>query len=130
MRTLKILLHVYMYELRRSQLMEEAKLERLFLSVEELLGLHLHFLRCLKARQKEAQTEESPNGYQINQFGDILVSQVGKQEVADSHGSRLAPLCELMLGFGDFVFFFSFQVLLGKEWWSVTVCSAAITTSP
>lgn len=89
MRTLKVLLHVYMYELRRSQLMEEAKLERLFLSVEGLLGLHLHFLRCLKTRQKEIQTEESPNSYQITQFGDILVSQVGKQEVGDSHGSSL-----------------------------------------
>lgn len=80
-RTLKILLQVYMYELRRSQLIEDAKLDRLFLSVEELLSLHQHFLSCLKARQKDAQTEESPNNYQITQFGDILVSQVGKHMI-------------------------------------------------
>ncbi|XP_056911662.1 rho guanine nucleotide exchange factor 18a isoform X2 [Takifugu flavidus] len=74
-RTLKVLLQVYMYELRRSQLIEDAKLEQLFLSVEELLSLHQHFLSCLKARQEEAQPDESPNNYQITQFGDILVSQ-------------------------------------------------------
>lgn len=78
-RTLKVLLQVYMYELRRSQLMEDAKLERLFLSVEELLGLHQHFLGRLKARQKDVQTEERPDGYQIAQFGDILLSQVGER---------------------------------------------------
>lgn len=77
-RTLKILLQVYMYELRRSQLIEDAKLDRLFLSVEELLGLHQHFLGCLKARQKDAQTDGGPSSYQIAHFGDILVSQVGK----------------------------------------------------
>lgn len=77
MRTLKILLQVYMYELRRAQLIEDAKLDQLFLSVEELLGLHQYFLGCLKARQRDAQTEESPNSYQVSRFGDILISQVG-----------------------------------------------------
>lgn len=90
MRTLKILLQVYMYELRRSQLMEDAKLERLFLRVEELLGLHQHFLSGLKARQKDAQMEESPSGYQVTKFGDILVSQVGKPVTGDT--SRCAHL--------------------------------------
>lgn len=84
-RTLKVLLQVYMYELRRSQLIEDAKLEQLFLSVEELLSLHQHFLSCLKARQEEAQPEESPNNYQITQFGDILVSQVDMQDISDGH---------------------------------------------
>lgn len=82
-RTLKILLQVYMYELRRSQLIEDAKLEQLFLSVEELLSLHQHFLSCLKARQEEAQPDESPNNYQITQFGDILVSQVDMWDMSD-----------------------------------------------
>lgn len=82
-RTLKVLLQVYMYELRRSQLIEDAKLEQLFLSVEELLSLHQHFLSCLKARQKEAQPDESPNNYQITQFGDILVSQVDMRDISD-----------------------------------------------
>lgn len=76
-RTLKILLHVYIYELRRALLIEEAKLDRLFLGVEALLSLHQHFLTSLKHRQKESQLDGSPNNYQITQLGDILVSQVG-----------------------------------------------------
>lgn len=76
-RTLKILLHVYMYELRQSLLIEEARLERLFFGVDVLLNLHQHFLTCLKARQNESQEEGIPNTYRITQFGDILISQVG-----------------------------------------------------
>lgn len=76
-RTLKILLQVYMYELRRSSLIDEAKLDRLFPGVEALLNLHHHFLTCLKVHQNKSQEEGSPNSYQITQFGDILISQVG-----------------------------------------------------
>ncbi|XP_051255130.1 rho guanine nucleotide exchange factor 18a isoform X1 [Dicentrarchus labrax] len=74
-RTLKILLQVYMHELRQSLLIEETRLERLFSGVEPLLSLHQHFLDCLKVRQNESQEEGSPNNYQINQLGDILISQ-------------------------------------------------------
>ncbi|XP_035525965.1 rho guanine nucleotide exchange factor 18a [Morone saxatilis] len=74
-RTLKILLHVYMHELRQSLLIEETRLERLFTGVEPLLILHQHFLNCLKVRQNESQEEGSPNNYQITQLGDILISQ-------------------------------------------------------
>lgn len=91
MRTLKILLQVYMYELRRSQLIEDAKLERLFLSVEELLVLHQHFLGCLKARQREVQPEENPNNYQITQFGDLLVSQVDEHGISVGQKKKNTP---------------------------------------
>uniref|UniRef100_UPI0037E7EA17 rho guanine nucleotide exchange factor 18a isoform X2 n=1 Tax=Semicossyphus pulcher TaxID=241346 RepID=UPI0037E7EA17 len=74
-RTLKILLHVYMHELRQSMLIEETRLERLFFGVEGLLGLHQRFLNHLKMHQSQSQEEESPNNYQITQLGDILVSQ-------------------------------------------------------
>ncbi|XP_028449850.1 rho guanine nucleotide exchange factor 18a isoform X2 [Perca flavescens] len=74
-RTLKILLHVYMHELRQSLLIEEARLERLFAGVESLLTLHQHFLNCLKLRQKTSQEEGSPSNYQITHLGDILISQ-------------------------------------------------------
>ncbi|XP_034742586.1 rho guanine nucleotide exchange factor 18a isoform X2 [Etheostoma cragini] len=74
-RTLKILLHVYMHELRQSLLIEEARLERLFPGVESLLTLHQHFLNCLKVRQKTSQEEASPSNYQITHLGDILISQ-------------------------------------------------------
>nr|XP_033505412.1 rho guanine nucleotide exchange factor 18a [Epinephelus lanceolatus]XP_033505413.1 rho guanine nucleotide exchange factor 18a [Epinephelus lanceolatus]XP_033505414.1 rho guanine nucleotide exchange factor 18a [Epinephelus lanceolatus]XP_033505415.1 rho guanine nucleotide exchange factor 18a [Epinephelus lanceolatus] len=74
-RTLKILLHVYMHELRQSLLIEEAKLERLFLGVENLLALHQLFLNRLKMHQNQSQEEGSPNNYQITQLGDNLISQ-------------------------------------------------------
>lgn len=74
-RTLKILLHVYVHELRQSMLIDEARLERLFPGVETLLTLHQHFLNCLKVRQNQSKEEGSPNNYQITQLGDILISQ-------------------------------------------------------
>ncbi|XP_020490917.2 rho guanine nucleotide exchange factor 18a isoform X1 [Labrus bergylta] len=74
-RTLKILLHVYIHELRQSLLIEESKLERLFFGVEALLALHQRFLNNLKVRQSQSQEEDNPNIYQITQLGDILISQ-------------------------------------------------------
>lgn len=74
-RTLKILLHVYMHELKQSQLIDESRLERLFLGVEPLLGHHQRFLNHLKVRQSQSQDDDSPNNYYISQLGDILISQ-------------------------------------------------------
>ncbi|XP_078143955.1 rho guanine nucleotide exchange factor 18a [Centroberyx gerrardi] len=75
-RTLKILLHVYMHELRESLQMEEARLERLFPGLDVLLTLHQHFLNCLKVRRSQSlEDPDSPNNYQITQLGDILISQ-------------------------------------------------------
>ena len=78
-RTLKILLYVYMHELRQSQLIKEARLERLFPGVENLLTLHQQFLDCLKAGQNQSREEGSPNNYHIIKLGDILISQVGRE---------------------------------------------------
>lgn len=72
-RTLKLLLHVYMYELRQRSILDEA---RLFCGVESMLTLHQEFLSCLKARQSTSQEDGSPNMYQIAEFADILISQV------------------------------------------------------
>ncbi|XP_034410564.1 rho guanine nucleotide exchange factor 18a isoform X2 [Cyclopterus lumpus] len=74
-RTLKILLHVYMHQLKKSSLLEEARLERLFPVVEDLLMVHQHFLDCLKVRKHQSQEEGSSHNYQITQLGDILISQ-------------------------------------------------------
>ncbi|XP_070701663.1 rho guanine nucleotide exchange factor 18a [Pempheris klunzingeri] len=74
-RTLKILLNVYMYELKQSMLMEEARVDRLFIGVEALHNFHQHFLNVLKLQQNESQEEGSPNNYQITLLGDILISQ-------------------------------------------------------
>ncbi|KAF0046751.1 hypothetical protein F2P81_000384 [Scophthalmus maximus] len=74
-RTLKILLHVYMHELRQSHLIEEARLEWLFPGVDSLLALHQHFLNCLKAQQHQSREEGGAHNYQITQLGEILISQ-------------------------------------------------------
>ncbi|XP_029970040.1 rho guanine nucleotide exchange factor 18-like [Salarias fasciatus] len=74
-RTLKILMHVYMHELRQSLLMDEAKLERLFFGVGTLLSLHHIFFTSLKEEQSRSQEEGSPNAYHITQLGDVLISQ-------------------------------------------------------
>lgn len=74
-RTLKILLHVYMHELKQSQLIEATKLEWLFLRVEALLNLHQHFLNSFKMRQNQSQEEGNPSNYYITQLSDILISQ-------------------------------------------------------
>nr|XP_019968023.1 PREDICTED: rho guanine nucleotide exchange factor 18-like isoform X1 [Paralichthys olivaceus]XP_019968031.1 PREDICTED: rho guanine nucleotide exchange factor 18-like isoform X1 [Paralichthys olivaceus]XP_019968038.1 PREDICTED: rho guanine nucleotide exchange factor 18-like isoform X1 [Paralichthys olivaceus]XP_019968046.1 PREDICTED: rho guanine nucleotide exchange factor 18-like isoform X1 [Paralichthys olivaceus] len=78
-RTLKILLYVYMHELRQSHLIDEARLEWLFPGVDSLLSFHQHFLNCLKARQSQSLEEGDANSYQITQLGDILISQFSDQ---------------------------------------------------
>ncbi|XP_056148526.1 rho guanine nucleotide exchange factor 18a [Lampris incognitus] len=74
-RTLKILLYVYMYELRESLQMDDARLERLFPGLSVLLALHQHFLSCLKTRRQQNLEADNSTNYQITQIGDILISQ-------------------------------------------------------
>ncbi|KAM9322566.1 rho guanine nucleotide exchange factor 18a isoform 2-T3 [Pholidichthys leucotaenia] len=75
-RTLKILLYVYMYEMRKNQVINEKnRLDWLFSGADVLLVLHEHFLKYLKQRQYKSQEAESPKGYQISQLGDIILSQ-------------------------------------------------------
>uniref|UniRef100_A0A8C8HVI5 Rho/rac guanine nucleotide exchange factor (GEF) 18a n=1 Tax=Oncorhynchus tshawytscha TaxID=74940 RepID=A0A8C8HVI5_ONCTS len=47
-RTLKLLLSVYQYELRHSLHMEDTRLERMFPQIDSLLHIHQHFLWCLR----------------------------------------------------------------------------------
>uniref|UniRef100_A0AAQ4QLP2 Rho/rac guanine nucleotide exchange factor (GEF) 18a n=1 Tax=Gasterosteus aculeatus aculeatus TaxID=481459 RepID=A0AAQ4QLP2_GASAC len=74
-RTLKILLYVYGHELKQSSLIEETRLEELFLVVEELLNCHQHFLDCLKLLKHQSHEEGSPHNYQITQLGNALIPQ-------------------------------------------------------
>ncbi|XP_077415749.1 rho guanine nucleotide exchange factor 18a isoform X2 [Vanacampus margaritifer] len=74
-RTLKILRHVYMHELRQSLQLDDDKVGTLFPGVDALLTLHQHFLDCLKLRQSESREESSPNAYQVMELGDIIISQ-------------------------------------------------------
>uniref|UniRef100_A0A3Q4GYJ2 Rho/rac guanine nucleotide exchange factor (GEF) 18a n=1 Tax=Neolamprologus brichardi TaxID=32507 RepID=A0A3Q4GYJ2_NEOBR len=73
--TLKILLGVFMHELRQSQLIEEGRLKRLFLGIESLLVVHEYFLKCLKMCRNQSQEEGNPINYQISQITDVLISQ-------------------------------------------------------
>ncbi|XP_043991017.1 rho guanine nucleotide exchange factor 18a [Gambusia affinis] len=80
-RTLKILLYIYKYELK--QFHSIVWLEKLFPGVEVLLGLHCFFLNSLKSRQFESANEDNRNNYCITQLADILIEQfsgnLGKQ---------------------------------------------------
>ncbi|KAF7222185.1 rho guanine nucleotide exchange factor 18a [Nothobranchius furzeri] len=74
-RTLKILLNVYMHELKKSLLVDEAWMEQLFPGVKVLLSLHQHFLNNLKVRQTQCQVEGNSKIFHITQLGDILINQ-------------------------------------------------------
>lgn len=76
-RTLKIMLHVYVRELRENLQMDPGRLECLFPRLENLLELHAHFLSRLKERQRESVTSPSDRNYTINSVADILMEQVG-----------------------------------------------------
>ncbi|XP_021444411.2 rho guanine nucleotide exchange factor 18 isoform X1 [Oncorhynchus mykiss] len=69
MRTLKLLLSVYQYELRRNLQMEETRLDRMFPQMDSLLHIHQHFLWCLR------DCRDGQNHYTVTQLGAILINQ-------------------------------------------------------
>lgn len=74
-RTLKIIFHVYMHELRQALQMDDPHLERLFPAVESLLGLHQLFLLSLKELQSRS-LQEGQAVISVAQLASILISQV------------------------------------------------------
>lgn len=76
-RTLKIMLHVYVRELKENLQMDQGRLDCLFPRLENLLELHAHFLSRLKERQRESLTLPCDRNYTINSVADILIEQVG-----------------------------------------------------
>lgn len=121
-RTLKILLHVYMYELRQRSILDEA---RLFCGVESMLVLHQDFLSCLKAHQSTSQEDGSPNVYQIAEFADILISQVSLAE----RGERQRKLVTHRWShrWPNYIFFFQWNC---NSWYSCECCVIFAQTSP
>lgn len=75
-RTLKIMLGVFAWELRGSLQMDEARLQRLLPPVDGLLTLHQRFLACLKERRQQALEPGSESNYCIQRLGDVLCEQV------------------------------------------------------
>ncbi|XP_033934231.1 rho guanine nucleotide exchange factor 18, partial [Pseudochaenichthys georgianus] len=74
-RTLKIMLRVYVRELKENLQMDPGKLDCLFPRLENLLELHTHFLSRLKERRRENLTSPNERNYSINRVADILITQ-------------------------------------------------------
>lgn len=79
MRTLKIMLRVYVRELKENLQMDPGKLDCLFPRLENLLELHTHFLSRLKERRRENLTSPNERNYSINRVADILITQVWRR---------------------------------------------------
>ncbi len=73
---LKLLLGVYVWELRETLQMDVMQLERLSPQVENLLLLHQLFLNRLKQRRIDCLEPGSTQNYYIHSIGDILIAQV------------------------------------------------------
>lgn len=87
-RTLKIMLHVYVRELKENLQMDAGRLDCLFPRLENLLELHTHFLSRLKERRKE-NISSSDRNYIINKVADILIAQFSGEigeKMKDSYG--------------------------------------------
>ncbi|XP_016316502.1 rho guanine nucleotide exchange factor 18-like [Sinocyclocheilus anshuiensis] len=74
-RMLKLVLGVYVRELRETLQMDEMQLERLFPQVDNLLQLHQLFLNRLKQQRIESLEPGSTQNYCIHSIGDILITQ-------------------------------------------------------
>lgn len=69
-RTLKIMLRVYMRELK-----EHLQMDELFPRLESLLELHTNFLSRLKERRRDSMQPGSDRNYNIQRLADILTTQ-------------------------------------------------------
>nr|XP_046210727.1 rho guanine nucleotide exchange factor 18-like [Oncorhynchus gorbuscha] len=74
-RTLKIMLRVYVRELKEHLQMDVRCLDCLFPRLESLLELHTHFLSRLKERRRVATQLSSDKNYNIQRLADILTTQ-------------------------------------------------------
>uniref|UniRef100_A0A673BQ32 Rho/rac guanine nucleotide exchange factor (GEF) 18b n=1 Tax=Sphaeramia orbicularis TaxID=375764 RepID=A0A673BQ32_9TELE len=87
-RTLKIMLHVYVRELKENLQMDAGRLDCLFPRLENLLELHTQFLSRLKERRQE-NISSSDRNYIINKVADILIAQFSGEigeKMKDSYG--------------------------------------------
>ncbi|TSK53778.1 Rho guanine nucleotide exchange factor 18 [Bagarius yarrelli] len=74
-RTLKIMLLVYMHELRETLQLDERRLDCLFPQLESLLDLHSQFLSRLQKRRQDMLEPGSQRNYVIHRVADILSEQ-------------------------------------------------------
>ncbi|KAK0138478.1 Rho guanine nucleotide exchange factor 18 [Merluccius polli] len=110
-RTLKVLLKVYMGEVKECLQMDEARLKRLFPRLDGLLDVHLHFLSSLKLRRQQSLEEGSHSNYQIRQLADILITQFSG-ELGENMKDFYGSFCGLH---GDAVSFYKELVQNNKK---------------
>lgn len=96
-RTLKIMLRVYVRELKENLQMDSGRLDCLFPRLENLLELHTHFLSCLKERRRENLVSPNDRNYTINRVADILITQVGRRYVASLTRTHMAYKCPALI---------------------------------
>ncbi|XP_061680506.1 rho guanine nucleotide exchange factor 18-like isoform X2 [Syngnathoides biaculeatus] len=88
-RTLKIMLRVYIRELKENLQMDSCRLECLFPRLENLLELHMHFLSRLKERRRESIVSPTDGNYIMDRIADILIAQFSGDvgdKMKDSYG--------------------------------------------
>lgn len=96
-RTLKIMLRVYVRELKENLQMDAGRLDCLFPRLENLLDLHTNFLSRLKERRRESLVPPSDRNYTINKLADVLIAQVWRRRtrtLMPTVGDR-ADVCSL-----------------------------------
>uniref|UniRef100_A0A8C7XVM0 Rho/rac guanine nucleotide exchange factor (GEF) 18b n=1 Tax=Oryzias sinensis TaxID=183150 RepID=A0A8C7XVM0_9TELE len=89
-RTLKIMLRVYVRELRDNLQMDSSRLDCLFPRLENLLDLHARFLSRLKERRRDNLDSPSNKNYVINRVADILITQFSGEigeKMKESYGN-------------------------------------------
>nr|XP_057928711.1 rho guanine nucleotide exchange factor 18 isoform X2 [Doryrhamphus excisus] len=74
-RTLKIMLHVYVKELKETLQLDSGRLECLFPRLENLLDLHMNFLSRLKERQRDNIVSATEGNYTVDRIADVLIAQ-------------------------------------------------------
>lgn len=95
-RTLKIMLRVYVRELKENLQMDAGRLDCLFPRLENLLDLHTNFLSHLKERRRESLVPPSDRNYTINKLADVLIAQVWRRRThADATIGDRADVCSL-----------------------------------
>ncbi|XP_076828079.1 rho guanine nucleotide exchange factor 18a [Brachyhypopomus gauderio] len=88
-RTLKVMLRVYVHELRHTLQMDHAQLGRFLPCLDQLLLNHQNLLERLKQRRRECLEPGSEKNYYMQRIGDILIAQFSGElgsRLRDSYG--------------------------------------------
>ncbi|XP_054644706.1 rho guanine nucleotide exchange factor 18 isoform X3 [Dunckerocampus dactyliophorus] len=98
-RTLKIMLRVYVKELRENLQLDSGRLECLFPRLENLLELHTHFLSRLKERRRDNVVSPTDGNYTVDRIADVLIAQFSGEigeKMKDSYGDFCSHHTEAM----------------------------------